>query len=69
VTAREVVRRLLDHGCTKVRQKGSHARFASPCGKCAVTVPMHAGRVIPRGTLKSIERAMEPCLGPNWLSG
>ena len=69
MTAREVIRRLVDLGCTKVRQRGSHARFIAPGGKCAVTVPIHAGRTIPPGTLRSIERAMEPCLGSKWLLG
>jgi predicted RNA binding protein YcfA (HicA-like mRNA interferase family) len=50
-----------------VRQKGSHARFVSACGRCATTVPMHAGDIAP-GTLRSIERQMEPCYGKGWLT-
>ena len=69
MTAREVVRQLKALGCKQVRQRGSHARFVSPSGRCAVTVPMHRGRVIPIGTLMSIERTMYPCLGAKWLHG
>lgn len=66
--ARDVIRRLLKLGCRQVRQRGSHARFVSPTGECAVTVPVHAGRDLAPKTLRSIEKAMEPCLGPRWLS-
>ncbi|HEY6723654.1 MAG TPA: type II toxin-antitoxin system HicA family toxin [Polyangiaceae bacterium] len=62
--ARELVRRIQASGCTLVRQKGSHARYKCP-GGCATTVPMHAGDIKP-GTLASIEKALEPCLGKNW---
>jgi len=67
MTSRDLVRRLLDHGCVLVRQRGSHARYLSPCGNCATTVPIHAGRDLPGGTLKAIERDMTPCLGSDWL--
>ncbi len=62
-----MVRKLVAAGCTKIRQVGSHARYVSPCGKCATTVAMHAGKDILSGTLRSIERQMAPCLGKNWL--
>jgi predicted RNA binding protein YcfA (HicA-like mRNA interferase family) len=68
MTAREVVRALTRLGAVEVRQKGSHRRYVSACGKCATTVAMHAGD-IPKGTLRSIERAMEPCYGKGWLLG
>ena len=66
MTAREVVKQLLKHGCTEDRQKGSHRRFTSPCGKCHTTVAMHSGD-IKKGTLASINRHMTPCLGEGWL--
>lgn len=67
MTGNDVVRRLLALGCRKVRQKGSHVRFVSPCGKCHTTVPLHGNRDIATGTLRAIERDMEPCLGKGWL--
>lgn len=66
MTAREVVRRLGKLGAVEVRQVGSHKRFVSACGKCATTVAMHTGD-IPKGTLRAIERDMEPCYGKGWL--
>jgi predicted RNA binding protein YcfA (HicA-like mRNA interferase family) len=68
VTAREVIRRLLQRDAIEVRQRGSHKRFVSACRRCATTVAMHAGD-IPAGTLRAIERDMEPCCGKGWLRG
>jgi predicted RNA binding protein YcfA (HicA-like mRNA interferase family) len=67
VTSSEVVRKLAQLGCTKIRQVGSHARYVSACGKCATTVAIHAGTDIKPKTLRTIEKEMEPCLGKNWL--
>ncbi|MBI4815191.1 MAG: type II toxin-antitoxin system HicA family toxin [Deltaproteobacteria bacterium] len=67
--SREVGRRLLDLDCTLVRQNGSHERWVSPCGKCFTTVPSHGPRDIKIGTLRSIQRQMEECLGKGWLLG
>jgi predicted RNA binding protein YcfA (HicA-like mRNA interferase family) len=65
MTARELLKILRAHGCVAVRQKGSHLRVE--CGNCAVTVPVHKGEDIKTGTLRAIERALEPCLGKGWL--
>ena len=67
MTGSELVRRLVALGCEKLRQNGSHVRMVSPCGRCHTTVPVHAGKDIPKGTLRAIERDMEPCLGKGWL--
>ena len=67
VKAREVVKTLTKQGASLVRQNGSHARYVSPCGRCATTVPMHTGDV-PTGTLKAIEADMSPCFGKGWLT-
>jgi predicted RNA binding protein YcfA (HicA-like mRNA interferase family) len=64
MTAREVVRALLRLGAVEVRQVGSHKRFV--CDACATTVAMHPGD-IKKGTLRAIERDMEPCFGKGWL--
>ena len=67
MTAREVIRILMDLGCIALRQAGSHRRFASPCGRCHTTVHVHKGQDIKPGTLRGIQKDMEPCLGPDWL--
>lgn len=69
MTAREVIRRIKALATTaeQVRQVGSHARWLVN-GHCKITVPMHSGD-IPRGTLGSIERQAEHCLGAGWLLG
>ncbi|MBI2379010.1 MAG: type II toxin-antitoxin system HicA family toxin [Deltaproteobacteria bacterium] len=67
--SREVSRRLRELGRQLVRQVGSHERWDSRSGHCHCTVPVHAGRAIPRGTLGNIERSMEHCLGRGWLLG
>jgi predicted RNA binding protein YcfA (HicA-like mRNA interferase family) len=38
------------------------------CGRCQTTVPVHADEDLPPGTLRAIERDLEPCLGRKWLS-
>lgn len=65
--ARELLRILKDAGCTQVSQVGSHLKIR--CGKCTTIVPMHDGEDIKLGTLKSIERHCERCLGKKWLTG
>ena len=34
---------------------------------CRTTVPVHAGEDLKPGTLRAIERDLEPCLGEHWL--
>jgi len=65
VTGKKLLRLLRAHGCEVVRQRGSHVRIR--CGKCETTVPVHAGEDLPPGTLRAIERDLEPCLGKKWL--
>jgi predicted RNA binding protein YcfA (HicA-like mRNA interferase family) len=59
------MRKLRRLGCTQVRQRGSHVRVR--CGRCLTTVPVHAGEDLRTGTLRAIERDLEPCLGKGWL--
>lgn len=54
---------------------GSHqadrARDAGTDGSTATvhtTVPQHAGSDIPTGTLKAIEKDLEPAFGKGWLT-
>jgi predicted RNA binding protein YcfA (HicA-like mRNA interferase family) len=64
MTADEIARILQRRGCTWRQGKGSHRFYM--CGDCCTTVlAMHRGD-IPRGTLRSIVRDLEPCLGRDW---
>jgi predicted RNA binding protein YcfA (HicA-like mRNA interferase family) len=65
VTARVLIRKLRERGCQSVRQRGSHQIWR--CGDCQTVIPVHAGDLTP-GTLSSIERDLEACLGPRWLT-
>lgn len=60
MTSAELLRRLRRTGCVEVRQRGSHVIVR--CGRCQTTVPVHAGRDVPRGTLGAIRRDLRPCL-------
>ena len=66
--AREIVARIESRGGYFVRQKGSHALYRADGEGVRVqtTVPMHTGDV-PRGTLRAIERELEPAFGKGWL--
>jgi predicted RNA binding protein YcfA (HicA-like mRNA interferase family) len=56
------------------RQVGSHRRYVvvytTPSGTeatAATTVAQHSGD-IPRGTLRAIEKDLEPAFGEGWLT-
>lgn len=53
VTAREIIRILLEHGFREVRSSGSHRIFRNAQGR-RTTVPFHAGKVLHPKLLKSI---------------
>lgn len=71
MTGREVLQRIRRAAktagveCDVVSGKGSHRK--ATCGVCEATVPMHGKEDIPPGTLRAIERQLEPCLGKRWL--
>lgn len=65
MTAREVLRRIQAQGGEILRRKGSHVRVRA--GHCFTTVPDHGSRDLPPGTLRAIERDLEPWLGKGWL--
>lgn len=52
--AREVLKILFSHGFMKIRTSGSHIRLVKESR--FITVPFHANKTIPIGTLKSIIR-------------
>jgi predicted RNA binding protein YcfA (HicA-like mRNA interferase family) len=71
--AREVNRRIERLGGVMIRQVGSHRRYevtftddTDAEARVATTVAQHAGD-IPAGTLRAIERDLEPALGEGWL--
>ncbi len=73
VRAREVNRRIERLGGKMVRQVGSHRRYvvtytdsAGREATVATTVAQHPGDV-PAGTLRAIERDLEPAFGKGWL--
>lgn len=66
MTGRQVLKAVERLGCTRLRQRGSHVIVRCP-GGCQSVVPVHGSEDIPIGTLRSIERALEPCLGKGWL--
>ena len=66
--AREVNRAIERRGGRMVRQVGSHRRYRAGSEEtvCHTTVPQHPGD-IPTGTLRAIERDLEPVFGRRWL--
>ncbi|MBC8092355.1 MAG: type II toxin-antitoxin system HicA family toxin [Pseudonocardia sp.] len=73
--AREVNRKIERLGGRIVRQSGSHRRYRAEhtdtaTGQmitCETLVAQHASRDIPMGTLRSIEKDLEPVYGKGWL--
>ncbi len=65
MTGGRLLRLLRKMGCEEVGRRGSHVRVR--CRDCQTTVPVHAGEDLPPGTLRAIERDLEPCLGKGWM--
>lgn len=57
VRARDVVRALESIGYSKWRQTGSHLTMYRESDRRALTVPVHSGKDLPRGTLRTIIRS------------
>lgn len=70
--AREVNQRIERLGGKQTRQRGSHRMFEAQTTHngdivtARTTVAQHPGD-IPTGTLRAIERDMEPVFGRGWL--
>ena len=54
MTANEVIKLLKGKGWNEVRQSGSHKIFKHPDNPNNVSVPVHSGKDIPKGTLNNI---------------
>ncbi|MBI2346028.1 MAG: type II toxin-antitoxin system HicA family toxin [Deltaproteobacteria bacterium] len=54
VTAKELARFLTRRGFVLFDTKGSHYHYWHPITRQKVTIPMHAGKIVGPGLLKSI---------------
>ena len=68
--AREINRKIEALGGTMTRQTGSHRRYQVTLNGQTfhATVPQHGTRDLPKGTLASIQRQLEPAFGKGWLT-
>jgi predicted RNA binding protein YcfA (HicA-like mRNA interferase family) len=67
--SREVVRRIERLGGEYIGTEGSHRKYRvryGDGGTVRTAVPIHPGD-IPVGTLRTIERQLEPAYGKRWL--
>jgi predicted RNA binding protein YcfA (HicA-like mRNA interferase family) len=58
-TAKEVEEVLSKHGFELVAQKGSHRKWRNAHTRIVVTVPFHAGKALPIGTLVQIQKSSQ----------
>jgi predicted RNA binding protein YcfA (HicA-like mRNA interferase family) len=54
LTPKELIRALERAGFVRWRQKGSHLTLYRERDKKALTVPIHFGKIVPKGTLYAI---------------
>lgn len=73
MTPREVIRIIERNGAVLLRQRGSHRQYEARARDhdgteviCRTTVAQHSGDIRP-GTLRAIERDLEPVFGKGWL--
>jgi predicted RNA binding protein YcfA (HicA-like mRNA interferase family) len=70
VKARDINRRIELLGGEVLRQRGSHRLYRAVCAdgsSVQTVVPQHAGRDVAPGTLRAIEKDLEPAFGKGWL--
>lgn len=53
---KDIIRRLTKAGYAKWRQSGSHLSMYRQSDNRTVTIPVHFGKDVPRGTLRAIIR-------------
>ena len=56
LNAKQVISQLKDAGFIEASQSGSHLKLFNPESRRTVIVPIHSSKIIPLGTLKSIEK-------------
>jgi len=73
MTPREVVRIIERNGAVLLRQRGSHRQYEARTKNAdgtelvaRTTIAQHPGDIRP-GTLRAIERDLEPVFGKGWL--
>lgn len=54
--AKQVIKQLKELGFIEIKQTGSHLKLFNPLSKKTAVVPIHSNKIIPIGTLKSIEK-------------
>lgn len=59
MTARDLIKILEEKQWVEVRQKGSHKIFKHLENTKIISIPVHSGKDIPKGTLKSILKTAE----------
>lgn len=62
ISADECIAALCRFGYEVARQKGSHVRLMAQ-GRTPISVPMHKGKTLKRGTLRAILRDAEISVG------
>lgn len=65
VATSKVVTILAKYGCVKTHQVGSHQKWRTP-GGLSITIKAGAKEQSP-GLLRTVQGALAPELGPNWL--
>jgi len=73
VTPRDVIRIIERNGAVLLRQRGSHRQYEARMNNAGgtelvarTTIAQHPGDIRP-GTLRAIERDLEPVFGKGWL--
>jgi predicted RNA binding protein YcfA (HicA-like mRNA interferase family) len=56
LTAKEIIKQLQDNGFVEISQSGSHKKLFNPETRRTAIVPFHQSKVLPIGTIKSIEK-------------
>jgi len=56
LTSREIIKQLKKYGFIEISQTGSHLKLFNSVTQKTAIVPIHKGKIIPIGTIKSIEK-------------
>lgn len=56
LTAREIIKKLKNHGFTEISQTGYHLKLFNDQTQKTAIIPIHGNKIIPIGTLKAIEK-------------
>jgi len=70
VRVRDINHRIERLGGKMLRQRGSHRVYWAICpdgSSVQTVVPQHVGRDVAPGTVRAIEKDLEPAFGKGWL--